>query len=191
MTQPLSSWNGNLPSNVMLDSGVLYVASSIFAAQEGGLQYDPGETRRQVPFDGQRSGIVGLDRTVEFKPTISGTVLEMSDALLTQFDTGATHATVSGGPSGATQVQPKAAGTLYAAGDYLTNVRAIWQLGGGGFFQLRFMKAIVMKWGPIVGKDKEEAKIALVIEARLDMSISGQLTSNPPVVGEFFTSQPA
>jgi hypothetical protein len=190
MPNPLSSYTTTLPTNTLLDSGVLYIGSAVWSAHEGGLEFDPGTQRRQVPFDGMSSDVVGLDRTIGFDAHIRGNVYEISADLVKQYEAGATLATITGGPSGATQVQPKPARTLYASGDYLSNVRAIWMRSDGTFVQVRFPKSLVEKWGPLAGKDREEVRVQLDIKAKLDMSVSGQLTSNPPFVIEFFAAQP-
>src|ERR1700741_4004163 len=104
---PLSSYTTTFPSDVLLDSGVLYLGSAIWSAHEGGLEFDPGVTRRQIPFDGQRSDVVGLDRTISFDAHIKGTVYEYTSALAQQYEAGGTLVTLTGGPSGATQVGAK------------------------------------------------------------------------------------
>jgi hypothetical protein len=188
---PLGSWTATLPQDVMLDSGVLYIGASIFSAQEGGLKFDPTKTIRQVVFDGQRSPIAGLDRTVETAAVLTGTVLQVSPTTFPTIEPGAATPVpvVGGGPAGATQLQPKQASIMYVAGDYLTNVRAIWQRGDGTYVQIRFPKALCTKWD-LTGTDKEEAKWAITIEARLDMTVSGALVSNPNWVIEYFSTAP-
>lgn len=185
MTQaPLSSWNGQLPAGVLLDSGILYIGTSIFAAQDGGLKFDPAKTMRQIAFDGQRSAVKGLDRTTGFMPKISGTIIQTPFSTFESLEPGAVLATVAGGPTGATQVQPKSAGVLYAAGDYLANVKAVWNVADGTLFQIRFPAALVVKWD-ITGVDKVEAKWAIEIEARLDMAASGAHVYDAPYVAEY------
>lgn len=192
MPNPLSSWNGQIPTDVLLDSGYFLIGASpqnAFSAQEGGLKWDPGKTLREIDFDGRRSAVAGLDRTVFWKPKLTVTLLEIPLAAWSQLEPGSVLATVSGGPSGATQVQPKPAGVLYAAGDYIANARIAWQRTDGTYFQIRMPKALVTKWD-IAGTDKQEGKWAVEIEPRLDMGVSGQLVNNPPYVGEYFTVQP-
>lgn len=193
MPNPLSSWNGQIPTDVLLDSGVFLIGTSpqlAFSAQEGGLKWDPGKTLRQIAFDGQRSNIVQLDRTVSFAGAkLTVTILEVPLAAWSQLEPGSVLATVAGGPSGATQVQPKPAGVPYAIGDYIVNARIAWQRTDGSYFQIRMPKALVMKWD-IASTDKQEGKFAIEVEPRLDMGVSGQLVNNPPYVGEYFSVQP-
>lgn len=190
MTNPsLSSWSPDLPANIMLDSGVMYVGSAVFASTEGGIKYEPGATRRQMPFDGARSPIVGLDRNIEYRPVITATLMEIPQTIFSHIEPGATTVVRTGGPAGATQIGPKIVGTMFAAGDYITNLRAVWQRGDGTYFQVRFPKALCLKWD-ITGRDKEEVKYACSFEARLDLSVSGALTTDAPVVYEYFATPP-
>jgi len=184
---PLSSWTPTLPSDVIVDSGVLYIGATPFSAHTGGLKFDPTRTQRQVVFDGQRTPIALLDRTVEMNAVLTGTILELSPANFMVVEPGAHTSSQPGSPPGASQMQPKAGSLMYAAGDYLTNVRAIWQRGDYSYVQIRFPKAICTKWD-LTSVDKEEGKIAVTIEARLDMTISGQLTGNPAWVIEYYTA---
>lgn len=189
---PLSSWNGQLPTDVQLDTGVLYVNNAIFSAQDGGLKFDPGKEMRQIPFDGQRSPVKGLDRTVFWKPVISGTILEIPVANFGFLEAGASGpgSTISGGPTGATQRIPKSAGVLYATGDYVTNPKVVWYCGNGTYFELRFYDGgLVTKWD-LTGQDKTEAKYAIEIEARLDLTQSGRKVYDCPFVGEYFSVDP-
>lgn len=184
MTTPLNLWTGNLPGVVLMEGGVILIGASVFSAQEGGLKFVAGSTKRHVAFDGMRSEVVGLHRTVEFKPVISGTILELPSTAFADLEPGATAVTITGGPTSATQMQPKTAGVLYASGDYLANVKAVWQRGDGTIFQLRFPKAHCIKWD-LAGKDKEEGKFSIELQADLDMSVSGNTLSTPPYVLEY------
>lgn len=190
MGNPLASWNGNLPSDVMLDSGVLYIGSTIFAAQDGGLKFDPGKELRAVPFDGQHSEVKGLDRTTAYMAKISGNIIQIPAATAAILEPGASTGSLTGAPTGLTAtVFPKAAGSLYATNDYLSNVRAIWMRGDGTYVQVRFPAALVVKWD-LTGQDKTEAKAAIEIAAKLDMAVSGQKVYNAPYVIEYMTAEP-
>lgn len=176
MTAPLTGYTSALPTDVLLDSGVLYVGSTVFGAFAGGLKFDPGVTYRAMDFDGKRSPVKGLDRVTMRMPKITGTVIQLSTTMIAQVEPGAaTNAT--GSWTGATSYEPKSAGQLLASGDYLSNVRAIWQRGGatasaGSYVQVRFPAALCTKYD-ITGQDGAEVAIALEIEARLDPTLSG------------------
>lgn len=183
---PLTGYTSSLPTDVLLDTGTLYLGASVFGAFRGGLTFDPGITWRNVEFDGKVSAVKGLDRKVTVNPRISGTVIELAPADVPNVEAGAT-VVASGAWTGSTSYRGKAGQTLYASGDYLTDVRAVWERGGGGLVQVRFPSAIVASY-TITGAAGEEAAIALEIEARLDLSVSGSTPSDMPYRIEFFTA---
>lgn len=188
---PLSSYTTTLPTDTLLDTGVMYAGSNIFAAQEGGLKFDPGKTFRQVQFDGQRSKVKGLDRIVMFEPKITGTIIELGPTKIPQLEPGASAVTLTGSPSGyTTGYRPKQAGVLFVSGDYLSTFRCIWQRGDGTYVQVRFYDgAYIDKWDA-AGTDKQEVKIAIEVCAVLDMSVTGRDVADAPYVVEYFTTAP-
>ena len=176
MTAPLTGYTSSLPSDVLLDSGVLYVSSTVFGAFAGGIKFDPGVTYRNVDFDGKRSPVKLLDRVTMRMPKISGTVIQLATTNVGQIEPGAATA-VTGAWTASTSYAPKAAGQLLVAGDYLSDVRAIWQRGGatasaGSYVQVRFPSALCTKYD-VTGQDGAEVAIAIEIEARLDTALSG------------------
>lgn len=176
MTAPLTGYTSSLPSDILLDSGVLYVGATVFGAFAGGLKFDPGVTYRNAEFDGKRSPVAGLDRVTMRMPKISGTCIQLSTANIAQIEPGAATAT-TGAWTGSTSYAPKAAGPQLVSGDYLSNVRLIYQRGGttasaGSYVQVRFPSGLCTKYD-ITGQDGAEVAIALEIEARLDPTISG------------------
>lgn len=179
MTAPLTGYTTNLPSDILLDSGVLYVGltpSTVFGAFAGGLKFDPGVTYRNADFDGKRSPVKGLDRVTMRMPKISGTCIQLSTTNVGQIEPGATTAT-TGAWTASTSYTPRAAGALLAAGDYLSDVRLVFQRGGttasaGSYVQVRFPSALCTKYD-LTGSDGAEVAIAIEIEARLDTALSG------------------
>lgn len=171
MTAPLTGFTSNLPSDVVLDSGVLYLGATAYGATKGGLQFDPGNTYRNIEFDGKRSNVRLLDRKMMMSPKISGTVLELPTAGIARLEPGATVAT-TGAWTASTSYAPKRAAGLLVAGDYITDIRAIWLRGSGAMVQVRFPAGLVTKYD-ITSQDGEEASISLEIEARLDTGVSG------------------
>jgi hypothetical protein len=180
MTAPLTGFTSSFPSDVVLDSGVLYIGSSIFSCLRGGLKFDPGITMRNIPFDGQRSPIKGIDRKTMVTPKISGTMIELAEDQIAQIEPGSTQV-------GSSQYQGKRAGILLASGDYLTNVRAIWLRGNGQFVQVRFPSALLMKYDA-TSVDGDELSIAIEIEARLDMTASGVNIGDMPYLIEYLST---
>lgn len=186
MTAPLTGYTSTLPSDVLLDSGVLYIGATVFAALTGGLKFDPGAAYRNVEFDGKRSAIKGLDRKTTFAPKISGTMIELAASNVARIEPGAS-VTATGAWTGSTSYLPKKAGTLLVTGDYLTDVRAIWLRGSGTFVQVRFPSAMIMKYD-VTSQDQAEIAIALEIEARLDLSVTGSTTGDAPFRIEYLAT---
>lgn len=184
MTAPLTGYTSQFPSDVLVDSGVLYVGATVFGAFQGGLKFDPGLEYLNVSFDGKRSPIKLLDRKGNQMPKVSGTVIQLSTANVAQIEPGATTAT---GWTGSTSYAPKRSGLFLASGDYLTDVRAIWLRGGGNFVQVRFPSALVTKYD-ITSQDGQEVAIAIEIEARLDMSVSGANVGDAPYRIEYLAA---
>lgn len=179
-----SGYNANLPSDILLDSGLLYVGNSPIGVSLGNLQFDPGDDTHNVDFDGKRAPVMGLDRTVNWLPKITGDLLQLGTSNVGQVEPGATS--VTGG--GITTYTPKKAGVLYVTGDYLTNLRLIFQRGSGAYVQVRFPKAVCEKYS-IAGVDKAEAKVSCEFQARQDLTSSTD-TDVPPYVIEYLASIP-
>ena len=177
---PNSAYTANLPADIIKDSGVLYInGTTPFGASNGGLSFDPGVDRRNVDFDSKRSDVMGLDRTIGFAPKISGSLKKFGTADVAVFEPASTSAV----NAGVTTITPKKAGVLLVSGDYLTNVRLVFERGSGGYVWVKFPKALCTKYD-VKGKDKDEADVSIEIQARLDLS--GALTTDDaPYVIEY------
>jgi hypothetical protein len=172
MTAPLTGFTATFAStDAVLDSGVLYVGATVFGATKGGLNFDPGITYRNIEFDGKRSPVKLLDRKMMAQPKLSGTVIQLSTANVGQIEPGATTS-ATGAWTASTSYTGKRAAANLVAGDYLTDVRAIWLRASGGFVQVRFPAALISKYD-IQSQDADEVAISLEIEARLDTGVSG------------------
>jgi hypothetical protein len=176
----LTGYTANLPNDIVLDSGVAYVGSAVLGATRGSWEFDPAWTIENVDFDGKHPPIKLLDRKfhgealfsatlIEFGPSTSGNQIAKLEAGSASVDTGTT-------PSTLTTITPKAGGGLYAAGDYLTDVRIMFEraiTAGAGvkkYAAIYFPSAIVRKWGPLKGENKKEASFAIEICGRKDMA---------------------
>ena len=186
MTAPLTGYTATLPTDVVLDSGVLYIGSTVFGALTGGLKFDPGTEYRAVEFDGRRSPVKGLDRKAAMMPKLSGTLIQLSTTNVTQIEPGADLEATQAW-TGSTSYAPQRAGTFLVAGDYLENVRAIWLRGGGNYVQVRFPDALLTKYD-VTSQDNAEIAIAVEIEARLDMSVSGANVGDAPYRIEYLAA---
>ena len=186
MTAPLTGFTSTFPTDVLLDSGVLYVGATVFGAFQGGLKFDPGTEYLNTVFDGQRSPVRLLDRKSAMAPMITGTVIQLATANVLQIEPGATTS-ATGAWTGSTSYVPKRAGSYLASGDYLTDVRAIWLRGGGAFVQVRFPAALLTKYD-ITSQDGQEVAIAIEIAARLDMTASGANVGDAPYRIEYIAA---
>lgn len=145
-------------------AGVLMIGSTYLGVSKGGVTFDPGREIRQVEFDGLVSPIVGNDRVVGWRPTISGTFLEASDANLAKLEFGVALV-------GATQpkiITPLPANTyLVKATHYVADARLIVDRGDGTMIAYHFPYGVVASY-TYKTNDKGEGEFSVTIEARLD-----------------------
>lgn len=179
---PKSGYSTSLPDDILLDTAVLYFGTSLYGATKGGLRYQPQREFRNVEFDGKRSPIKGLDRVVSRMPKIVGTVIEIAPADIALLEPGSTQLALI---TGVTSFRGKAAGSLFVSGDYVSDVKCIWQRGNGDYFRVRFPSAIIEVFDGPQGADKEEATINIEIGARLDMGVSGAQPGDDPALLEY------
>jgi hypothetical protein len=158
----ITGYSADLPSDVLLDSGVLYVGSNIMGVSRGGLQFDPGKEYKQVTFDGYRGPIKGLDRIASYNSKITGTLLELGTEERPWLEPGST----SDGASPIDTTTMKAAGVFLVSGDYLSNVRLVYERGSGGYAAVLFTDSVLAQYS-VKGNDGDCAEIAITIEARI------------------------
>ena len=97
-----SGYNANLPNDMIWDVAVL--SHEVAAAQvplfatRGGNAFNKAEEHRQVPYDGARVPVAGLDRKVGAVPAFQGTALQLDETLLALLEPASTTATVAGPP---------------------------------------------------------------------------------------------
>lgn len=166
---PFSGYNDNLPDELLNNPAIVMVGNTLIGVTKGGVSWDPEATIEQVVFDGLRVPAKGLSRIQKYGGKLAFTLLQMATALeLQQIMPGATTAT---GGTGVTQIiTPKSAGALFIAGDYLTDLRAIWELSTGtSFLALYLPCAYCGKWS-IKGADVGEAEIAAEFACAVDLT---------------------
>jgi hypothetical protein len=177
-----SGYTTSLPSDVLLDTGVLYTGGGTkVGVTRGGLKFNPNKEMRNIEFDGKRSNIEGLDRIVNHGASIEGTFIQLGLTQVPQFEAGVTTTTPGGNIS--KLHTPKAASLLFSAGDYINNLRLVYARQGGGFVQVRFPKALVShyQWS---GTDKSEAEVQATFESRLGSTAAASSTDTAPYVIE-------
>lgn len=185
MTAPITGFTSSLPDDVILDSAVLYIGGTVFGATQGGLNLELGKEIRNVEFDGKKSKVYLLDRTMMVNPVITGTVIELGPTDVANIEPGASTVT-SGVYVG------KRGGVQYVSGDYLSDVSCVWKRGaatGNQYVAVNFPKALVVNWS-LGSQDGGEGQLAITLEARLDMTVSGASVGNMPYRTEFLTALP-
>lgn len=172
----ITGYLSTFPTDVLLNMGVLYYSKSGVATKigvtDGAPDFDPGVELEDITFDGMRCRLKALTRRVGFKPVIKGTLKEFGPAAsggqIALLEPGQVEAAPDG--NGTKVVTPKPAGALYAAGDYISNLRWIFDRGQSGYAAIYFPNALCTKWS-MKGVDKKEAQISFEFEAVLDTAL--------------------
>lgn len=181
-----SGYASGFEGRVLLDTGVLYYKKqggdgnpTKWGVSVGGLTFEPEIEWRHVEFDGRRSEIEGLHRVTNRTGRIKGTFLFEAPKHIPLVEPGATDST--GG--GITTWTPKAASTLLTANtDYLQDVRLIATKPSGTLVEVKFARALVVKWA-WQQEDKNEQKLADVeIVAVLEDGTAASSTDTAPYV---------
>jgi hypothetical protein len=177
MTFP--AWVATLPQDVLLDAGALYLGANgsgvRLGVTLGGITFDPGRTTEEMNFDGKRAGVMGLDRLTDYKTMIKGKLLSYGAANTVYVEPGITSASGSVGVSIVYTMQ--GASAFFAAGAYLTNLRAVFRRSDLSYVQIRIPVALCTKY-TIVTKDKAPAEIDFEFHARLNMGVVNPFTGN-------------
>lgn len=187
----LTGLTANLPTDTLLNMGVMFHTiagvSTKIGVTRGAPDFDPGVEIADIAFDGQRCRLKGLTRRVGFKPIIKFTLLELGATATGKqtllLEPGSTEAIVGG----VTTTTPKPAGALYLAADYATDLRWIFERGGGGYAAIYFPFALCIKWS-LKGQDKDEGQISSEFEAVGDPAADPGIA---PYVIELRTALPA
>jgi len=187
----ITGYTNDLPSDCLLDTGVLFKGAVAFATSNGGVKFDPKRTTKQITFDGMRAAIAGNDRTTGWDPTISGSILQFNADQIAAFETDVDSASASG----VITFTPKEAGVLFSAGAYIPDLRLMFERAGSTddsplYAAVYFPKALCEKYS-LDGKDKAEAQIACEFHARLDMSVEGAKITDAPYKIELRTTLPS
>jgi hypothetical protein len=175
-----SGLTATTPDDLVLNVAVLYVGGSIvgttasgtkFGLSKGGLDFDPGRKDREIEFDGKRAPIAQLEYPIDYDARIKGKIIQFGSEQIAYLEPGAT---LNGD-----EYTPKSADTLYAEGDYLEDVMAVWVRGNGGLFVVKFPVARVVMY-KVDSKDKQEAEISIDLKAFLALDVAVADTSAAP-----------
>lgn len=160
---PQSGYNANTPNGFGL-YGVLYQAfnttsgvGTAIGVTRGGLRFTPNHTIRNPEYDGKLANIKGIDRITFRNPTISGTMIELTEDNLIMLE-----------PGGATPTTLKDSGTFLAAGDYVTGIALDFERPDGSRFGYYFADALVATY-EVAGQNSEgETEVTVTFEGRLE-----------------------
>lgn len=161
---PLTGYSSTLPTDVILDAGVLFLNGSTAYGALKNVTVNLGQQWRNLAddIDGTYYPIATLDVRTGGVPFIEGELQQLGDTQILDLEPGGTSVTVA--PT--TTVTPQGAGDLLAVGDYKTNVRVAFRRGGGGYTWVKFPLALV-RGESIQGGAKGAAGSAKIrIEAR-------------------------
>lgn len=187
-----SGYSAALPTDVVLDAGVLSINGTTFGVSRGGIRWRANEEWQNLGFDGKRSDIAGLDRKVTDEQIIEGTFIEMTKAIaaiylnhggiagmasLTVAQAAALSVATAATYSAFGDGTPQPASQLCTAGQYVTNLRVTWQQGDGTTVYVKFASAYVSEWR-IVGGTKDAAEISAVFKARNDVVTTTSTDAN-------------
>jgi hypothetical protein len=190
---PFNAYTTNMPNVIGLDTAVFYVGTTPLGVTDGGQKFDPKKTFLNIPFDGKRAPIAGLDRTTKFESEISAKFLQCDISAFLDYEAGSVSS--SGSSGNVIMIQTiQQASQLIATGSLLQDLRCIWKLGSTNplvtiYRQVRFYRAIVTKY-TAAWKDNGSMEIDATFSARLDLAVAGLNTDSAPYIIEDLSSVP-
>jgi hypothetical protein len=173
-----SSFTPPLPSNIVLDSGIIYCDRDTpfdpltpedesmmvkWGATRGGVNFNENAEWRNVPFDGASGENEGLHRKTDGVPTLTATTILLSPENLLMLSPGATQAYDGEGDAAKLIVTPLPYRTMLVPTDY-HRFRAVWKRGNGGTFGILFPRAIATM-DSFGAQDNNEGEIPITIKA--------------------------
>jgi|SRR5581483_9578997 len=166
-----------LPTDILPNSGAIYLGANgsgvLLGRTRGGIKFDPKRAIEPIKFDGLRAPPRGLHWITDYASTIDTKLLQFSSAVYTQLEPGILSASGSGIVS--TFYTALGASLPFAAGSYLTDLRAIWKRSSGAFFQVRMHFALCMKYD-LVSKDKDVVEVDASFVGCIDPSQTNPAT---------------
>jgi hypothetical protein len=147
------------------------VTGTKFGLTEGGVDFDPGRKDIEVPFDGKRAPVAGLEYPVDYDSQFKFKVIVFGENQVSVLEPGST--------TNGNVITPISCSTLYPTSAYLTDVRAASVTGDGGLFVVHFPVARVISW-KLDTKDKQPAMLDVVLKAYLDPTEAETSTDGCP-----------
>lgn len=181
---PLTGHTSNFPNDVLLDMGILMVGAAAIGVTKGPPKFSPAIELAMSEFDGMHAPLKGMDRLFYGEAQFSATIMEIGDSATgnqaAKLLPGSTSA--SAGSPNVTTITGKSGGAFLASGDYLTDVRLIFQRGVSSgtkqYFAIYFPCGLVLPTWELQGEARKYATTAITIGARKDMA-SGSVYDCP------------
>jgi hypothetical protein len=181
----LTGHTANFPTDVALDMGILMIGSNKIGVTKGPPQFSPAIELAMSEFDGMHAPLKGMDRFFYGEAQFSATIMEFGDSatgnMLAKLFPGSSAA--SAGTPNVTTITPKAGGLFLASGEYLSDVRLIFERGSVGsgtkqYFAIYFPCGLVLPTFSLQGEARKYATAPITIGARKDMA-SGNVYDAP------------
>lgn len=157
------------PTDILPNTGAIYIGANgtgnLLGRTRGGIKFDPKRNVEPIKFDGLRAPVRGLHWITDYASMITTKLLQFSSTVFTQLEPGILSASGTGIVS--TYYTALGASVPFAAGSYLTDLRAIWKRSDNSFFQVRFHYALVTKYD-LVSKDKDIVEVDTEFAAVID-----------------------
>ena len=177
LTQACSAF---VVADLLRDVGVVQVGGSSIGYTRGGVEIEETSEKEALDFPGRKADVTEAD----LKRT-SGCRLSFDMVTVVSNLTRAYPGLTSSSGTGLvnTLYTPHPAGTVLSDGDYLTDLTCVWPYHCGGFIRWRFTRAVAVT-ATVVARDKSEAVIRFVTEARADRTAYLADSQTPPWVIE-------
>lgn len=174
MFDPLTT-PGRTTTQVAVMSGIIPNRGGgreLLGATKGGADLNLAERWRAAEFDGRRHIAIGTEEKIENGPSrMTATVIEFSDKVLAML--------TPGGEVNGNTTTPIRAGVALTRGQYILEPWYEVTLSDGTVIRWEFDAGIVIEAPDVATRDKEEATLRIVIEARVDPTKPGYSTDDP------------
>lgn len=167
-----SGFKADTKNHLAIGAGLLEIDGVAYVTRGG--RFNPGQTNRDVEFDGRAVPIAGMTYPVGYDSAIETSLIEFSAAVLALANPGSTTGVVGT----TTTITPPPAYTMVAAAD-LPAVTWTFRRSDGKRMRVTFPKAWITATA-IESTDRAEGTMPISIAARLDMDAVGATTDDPP-----------
>lgn len=137
-----------------IDAAILYMGTTPIGQTRGGVNFDPGITRRDPEWDGISTPLAGQSRVTRYDAKITGRFGLFSAAMFDLLLPG----NASDGSSPNNVINPMGARQFLAENDEATDLRVVWRVSDGTFTAVVFPLFRLHPW-TVAGEDNNEVLI--------------------------------